>query len=63
MMLFHSSCPRWDKDSGPVPRLRLVAQNEAICARTYRCDRCNDTVHVDIDWSEGVVPEKDARLD
>jgi hypothetical protein len=65
-MLFHSSCPQWDKKSGPVPRLRLRPQdrgNEALCTRTYKCERCGDQVHIDMDWKEGAVPEERARLD
>jgi hypothetical protein len=61
MMLFHASCPTWDKKSGPVPRFRLVAQGPAS-TRMYKCERCNDTVHVDVDWVEGAVVEPDGTL-
>lgn len=63
MMLFHSSCPEWDRVSGPVPRLKLVEQNVAVATRTYRCERCNDQVHIDMDWAEGARIESQARLD
>lgn len=61
MMLFHSSCPLWDKKTGPVPRLLLT--NQGIAAtRTYVCEWCEDKVHVDMDWKEGAVPEREATL-
>lgn len=61
-MLFHSSCPEWDKATGPVPRLRLMDQGVAS-TRTYKCERCKDQVHIDMDWAEGATPEPEARLD
>lgn len=61
MMLFHSSCPQWDKKTGPVPRFILTDQGVAS-TRTYRCDRCGDVVHVDVDWAEGATPEANATF-
>ncbi len=61
MMLFHSSCPKWDKKTGPLPRLRLINQNVAV-TRTYKCERCGDEIHIDMDWEEGAQPEPTAVL-
>ena len=61
MMLFHSSCPKWDKKTGPVPRLRLTDQGIAA-TRTYKCERCGDQIHVDVDWVEGAVIEPQATF-
>lgn len=61
-MFFHLTCPLWDKINGPVPRLWLVDQGIAS-TRTYRCERCSDKIHVDMDWKEGATPEKEARVD
>ena len=63
MMLFHLSCPKWDKVSGPVPCFELKDQWVDLCTRTYVCDRCGDKIHVDMDWEEGATPEKEARID
>lgn len=60
-MLFHSSCRKWDKKSGPVPRYVLVEQGIAA-TRTYRCERCGDVVHIDVDWKEGAIPEPTGTL-
>ena len=62
MMLFHTSCPKWDKETGPVPRLILKDQGLAS-TRTYRCERCNDAVHIDMDWKEGAIPEPEATIE
>ena len=62
MMLFHSSCPKWDnKPDGPVPRLLLIKQSVAN-TRTYKCERCGDTIHVDVDWTEGATIEPEATF-
>jgi hypothetical protein len=61
-MLFHSTCPSWEnKPAGPVPRLWLTDQGVA-CTRTYRCDRCQTVIHVDMDWIEGAKPEDRATI-
>lgn len=65
MMLFHSSCDRWDKSTGPVPRLKLVPQTEAdaaLCTRTYTCERCHDQIHIDMNWPEGAKVEREATV-
>jgi hypothetical protein len=61
MMLFHSSCPKWDKVNGPVPRLVLREQGIAA-TRTYVCERCGCMIHVDMDWKEGALPEREATF-
>jgi len=61
MMLFHSSCPEWDKKTGPVPRLRLIDQS-FVNVRTYRCERCKDQISIDVDWEEGAVVEPEATF-
>lgn len=63
MQLYHASCPQWDKVSGPVPRFRLEAKNDDITTRVYRCERCQDTIHIDMDWEEGVTVGPSERID
>jgi hypothetical protein len=63
MQLFHSSCPQWDKQTGPVPRLVLHDKDDEISTRTYRCDRCGDQIHIDMDWPEGITPGRYERID
>lgn len=63
MDLYHASCPKWDKNTGPVPRLRLDSRNIELATRTYKCDRCGDTIHADMDWPEDIEVEPDGRID
>jgi len=65
MMLFHSSCPAWDKRTGPVPRFELRPQEDidlVLSVRTYKCERCGDQIHIDVDWKEGARVEPTATF-
>lgn len=63
MHIYHASCLKWDKKTGPVPRFLLDARNISLSTRTYKCNTCGETLHLDMNWSEGIEVEPDARLD
>jgi hypothetical protein len=71
MMLFHTSCKnppieRKQPSDPATSRLRLQPQAEediAVAVRTYRCEQCDEVIHIDMDWEEGATVEPTARLD
>jgi hypothetical protein len=60
VVVFHASCPKWDKTSD-LPRLELLKQN-LPSIRLYRCELCETLVSMNMDWQEGAIIEPEATF-